>query len=212
MSKIVFIDLPMKKELTAFNYKAEGDSRLQYGGKVIFPVNSVLASTLRKTDKVKVVFLSKQAAEDHSTNNELAFKQELEEINSAIGAQIVYKNISTPFIETRDIHESLLRSLVDELEEGAEIISDITYGPKSLPIILFNVLTFAEKNYNCTIDYIVYGKVDFVDDGTGTGHTVPANPVLYNFASLFYLNSLIGTIDCGSPEKAVKALDLILNM
>lgn len=212
MKKIVFADLPMRKQLYTLHYKVDGDSSIQYDGKTIFPINSMLAKTLKKGEDVKVVFLSKQGQENHNANNELAFKQELDAINSTIGANIVYKNISTPFVETRDIHENLLCSIIAELEVGSEIICDITYGPKSLPIILFNALTFAEKNYDCTINYIIYGKVDFVDDGKGTGHTVPSNPVLYNFASLFYLNSLIGSIDYDSPEKAIRALKLILNM
>lgn len=47
----------MKKELHAFNYKADGNITIEYDGEVIFPVNSVLAKTMKKGEKVKVVLL-----------------------------------------------------------------------------------------------------------------------------------------------------------
>ena len=57
--KIVFSDLPMKKELHGFKYKVDGNATIEYDGETIFPVNSVLAKTMKKGEKVKVVLLSK---------------------------------------------------------------------------------------------------------------------------------------------------------
>ena len=212
MAKIVFSDLPMKKELHAFHYAAEGNHKIEYDGQVIFPVNSVLAKTLQKGEKLKVVFLSKEDPEANSKKNERVFREELDEINKAIGADICYKNIITPFVETRDIQEKLLRSIVSELEEGAEILSDVTYGPKTLPIVLFIAMRFAEKFFKCQIKSIVYGKVNFVDDGTGTGKTKPVAPVLYDLTPLYYLNSVTDALDCKTSEEAIRALDLLLKM
>lgn len=59
MKKIVFSNLPMKKELNKFKYSVDGNDTIEYGGEVIFPVNSVLARTMKKSDKIKVVLLSK---------------------------------------------------------------------------------------------------------------------------------------------------------
>ena len=212
MTKIIFSDLPMKKELHAFHYAVEGNRKIEYGGQVIFPVNSVLAKTLHKGEKVKVVFLSKEDPEANSKNNERVFREELDEINKTIGADICYKNIVTPFVETRDIQERLLRSVVSELEEGAEIISDVTYGPKTLPIVLFIAMRFAEKFFKCKIESIVYGKVNFIDDGTGIGKTKPVAPVLYDLTPLYYLNSVTDVLDCETSMEAVRALDLLLKM
>ena len=210
MTKIIFSDLPMKKELHAFHYAVEGNRKIEYDGQVIFPVNSVLAKTLHKGEKVKVVFLSKEDPESNSKNNERVFREELVEINKTIGADICYKNIVTPFVETRDIQERLLQSVVSELEEGAEILSDVTYGPKTLPIVLFIAMRFAEKFFKCKIESIVYGKVNFIDDGTGK--TKPVAPVLYDLTPLYYLNSVTDALDCETSMEAVRALDLLLKM
>lgn len=212
MAKIVFSDLPMKKDLHAFCYAAEGNSTIQYDGQVIFPVNSVLAKTLRKDERVKVILLSKDDPENNSAVNLQKFQDELDAINQRIGAKIEYKNIMTPFVETRDIHEELLRSIVGELEDGAEIISDVTYGPKTLPLLLFVAMRFAEKYFRCKTESIVYGKVNFVDDGSGTGKTKPIDPVLYDLTPLYYLNSLTDSLECESSQEAVRALDLLLKM
>ena len=56
MKKIVFSDIPMKKELTALSYSVDGNSKLDYAGKVIFPINAVLAKKMAKVIKLKLFF------------------------------------------------------------------------------------------------------------------------------------------------------------
>lgn len=210
--KIIFSDLPMKKELHAFNYKADGNVTIEYDGEVIFPVNAVLAKTMKKGEKVKVVLLSKVDIEGNSAINAGVFQKELNGINRGIGADIEYITIATPFEETRGVHETLLRDMVGKLENGVEIIGDVTYGPKPLPIIMFAVMNFAEKFFSAKIKNIIYGKVDFVDDGSGTGKTKPVNPVLYDLTPLYYLNSLTNTMEYKTSDEAVKALDVLLDL
>ncbi len=212
MKKIVFSNLPMKKELNGFRYKVDGNDTIEYEGEVIFPVNSVLARTMKKGDKIKVVLLSKDDIEGNSAINAGIFQKELNNINRGIGADIEYITIATPFEETRDIHETLLRDMIGKLENGAEIIGDVTYGPKPLPIIMFAVMNFAEKFFSAKIKNIVYGKVDFVDDGSGTGKTKPVNPVLYDLTPLYYLNSVTNAMEYKSSDDAVKALDVLLDL
>ncbi len=208
--KIVFSDLPMKKELHGFVYKVDGNASIEYDGEVIFPVNCVLAKSMKKREKVKVVLLSKVDIQGNSAVNAGLFQKELNEINLSIGADIEYVTLATPFEETRDVHETLLRDLISKLEEGAEIISDVTYGPKPLPIIILAVMNFAEKFFHAKIRNIVYGKVDFVDDGSGK--TKPINPVLYDLTSLYYLNNLTNAMEYKSAEDALKALDTLLSI
>jgi hypothetical protein len=210
--KIIFSDLPMKKELNSLNYKVDGNPAVEYDGEVIFPVNAVLAKTMKKGEKVRIVLLSKDDVEGNSAINAGMFQKELNEINRTIGADIEYTTLASKFVETRDVHEGLLRDMIAKLEDGAEIIGDVTYGPKPLPIIMFAVMNFAEKFFNAKIQNIVYGKVDFVDDGSGTGKTKPINPVLYDLVPLYYLNNLTNTMEYKSSEDAVKALDTLLEL
>ncbi len=207
MKKIVFSDLPMKKQLNKFRYEADGNHFLEYEGEVYFPVNAALAKTLKKEDEVKVVLLSKMDIEGNSAVNAGIFQKELNEINRNIGAKIEYVTISTPFEETKDIHESLMRSMIDKLEDGATIIGDITYGPKPLPIIMFAVMNFAEKFFGCKIQNIIYGKVDFI-----SGRAEPVNPVLFDITPLYYLNSITNTMEYNSSSEAVEALDILLSI
>lgn len=207
MKRIIFSTLPMRKELIKLNYKVDGNSTIEYDGEVVFPVNSVLARTLKREDNVKVVLLSKLDAEGNSAVNAGMFQKELNEINADIGANIEYITITTPFVETRDVHEKLMREMIGKLEQDAEIIADITYGPKPVPIVMFAVMNFAEKFFNCEIKNIVYGKVDFV-----AGKKVPENPVLFDITPLYYLNSITNTMEYNSAEEAVKALDILLSI
>ena len=212
MKKIVFSNLPMKKELNKFRYKVDGNDTIEYEEEVIFPVNSVLARTMKKGDKIKVVLLSKDDIEGNSAINAGIFQKELNNINRGISADIEYITLATPFEETRGVHETLLRDMVDKIESGAEIIGDVTYGPKPLPIIMFAVMNFAEKFFSAKIKNIVYGKVDFIDDGSGTGKTKPVNPVLYDLTPLYYLNSVTNAMEYKTSEEAVKALDVLLDL
>lgn len=208
--KIVFSDLPMKKELHAFKYAVDGNATIEYDGEVIFPVNSVLAKTMKKGEKVKVILLSKNDIDGNSSINAGYFQKELNKINREIGAEIEYITIATPFEETRNIHETLLKDMINKLEKDAEIIGDITYGPKPLPIIMFSVMNFAEKFFKAKIKNIVYGKVDFknIDDGK----TIPINPVLYDLTPLYYLNSLTNAMEYKTSEDAVKALNTLIDL
>ena len=208
--KIVFSNLPMKKELHSFKYRVDGNATIEYGGEVIFPVNSVLAKNIKKGEKVKVVLLSKVDVEGNCAMNAGEFQKELNTINRNIGADIEYVILTTPFEETRDVHETLLRDMIAKLEDGAEIVSDITFGPKPLPIIIFAVMNFAEKFFKAKIRNIIYGKVDFVDDGGGK--TKPINPVIYDLTSLYYLNNLTNAMEYKSADDAVKALDTLLSI
>jgi len=210
MKKIIFSNLPMKKQLNKFCYKVDGNSTIEYDGEVIFPVDSVLARVLKKGEKVKVVLLKKLDIEGNSDINAGEFMKELNSINRNIGADIEYKIIDTPFEETKDIHEKLMRSMIAQLEYGAEIYSDITYGPKPLPIVLMSVLNFAEKFFKAKIKNIVYGKVDFITQRDGS--VKPENPVLYDITPLYYLNAITNAMDSQNAEDAVKALDTLLSI
>ena len=206
MKKIVFVDVPMK-EINAGRdaqcYKATGNANCTCGGKVIFPLNAVLAEKLHRGDEVKVVLLKTQTG--RSEENARLFQQELDAINAGIGAKILYEAIDTDFVETKQNHEKRLRAMLSKIEEGAEIYADITFGPKPLPLVMMCVLSFAEKFFDADVKKIVYGKVDFVRHDDGKNY--PENPELYDITSLYYLNNLMGAMEAKDGEDALRALD-----
>ena len=208
--KIIITNISLKKELNAFAYSLDG--KKMGSREVIFPINAILQNELKAKEKVKVIMLVKDGAEGNGPVNAGIFQKELNDINRSIGAEIEYLSLITPFVETKDIHEKLFRDIVCHLEKGADIYADITYGPKALPIIMFTVLNFAEKYFDCDIKCIAYGKVDFVDDGTNTGRTIPINPCLYDMTSLYYLNAITNAVSYKNSDDALKALDSLLNL
>ncbi len=210
--KIVFSDVPMNHKVYSFRYGVDDNPDLAYDGEVVFPVSAVLAKNMQKGEKVKVVMLAKTRLDTDCENNCEIFRQELDRINKGIGADIEYVTLRSPVEERREVQDMLLKDMIHQLEEGAEVFADVTYGPKSLPIIVFTALNFAEKFFDADIRNIIYGKVDFVDDGSGTGNTMPVNPVLYDLTPLYCLNNVINVMECSSQEDALKALDILLNM
>jgi hypothetical protein len=195
----------MKDRLDRFKYKVSGNSTIEFDGEVVFPINGVMARTLKKNDNVKVVLLKKDDINGNSDRNVGEFMRELNLINKDVGATIDYKVLSTPHDESREVQEKLLRDMVNELAENTVVYADITYGTKSLPIIVFSVLNFAERFFNSDIKNIVYGKVDFDKSNN------PINPELFDMTPLFYLNSLANTLECNDSDQAKKMLDGILS-
>ena len=98
MKKIIFVDIPMRKMDDAANrqcYAETGNADCRYAGKVVFPVNAVLAEKLQKGDQVKAVLLTTITGKDHSRENAELFQQELNSINTAIDSHIEYEQLTT---------------------------------------------------------------------------------------------------------------------
>ncbi len=198
--KIVFTSMPMKKDLQAMKYPAPGNADLEFDEEVIFPVNAVLARELKEGEKVSVVMLMNKSGNSEANANKL--EAELNKINSAIKADISYYRVEEEYEETKDIHESRFRQLIEYLVEGAEIITDITYGQKTLPVILFCVLNFAEKFFDCDIKYIVYGKGEF-----DTSNIIEGSQKIYDLTPLYYLNALTSAMEAPDGKAAIKIID-----
>ena len=203
MKKIVFATIPMQA-ITPQHYIATENEAIEYEGSVRFPINALLAKTLKKGDAVKVVRIVTES--DFSAANVALQKEELNVINASIGANIEYIEVSVPYKETSDVVESRFKQIVNELEDGCKIYSDITYGPKTLTPVLFFALNFAEKFFDADIANIVYGKIIHgkdkqVQEGTGE---------LYDVTPLFYLNSLTSVMEAPDSKTALKRLSQFL--
>ena len=201
MKKIIFCDIPMKKNMNAMVYAGTGNTNCNYSNEVMFPINAILAESLKKNDDVRVILLRTLDKAGNSGKNSGLFMQELDAINSEIGAKISYETLDSEFKETKDIHEKRLQNMLDKIEEHTEIYADITYGPKPLPMILMCVLSFAEKFLNCDVKSVVYGKVDFDDNNK------PCNPELYDVTSLYYLNNLTSSMVADNGKDARQSLN-----
>lgn len=204
MRKIIFCNVAMREETTPLVYQSETPGLTLCEEAVTYPVLSCLGGYLQPEDSVKIVLLCKCDPQKRYLRNVKTFKAEFQERCGPV-RELSYVLVNTEFAECRLATEKLLSDLADQCEPGAEIISDITYGPKTLPIVLLAALSFGIRHLDCKVQHVFYGQVYFQDGA-------PTAPKLYDLSYLLYLNSLIYTLQCGSPEKAKQTLDMLLQL
>lgn len=159
MNKIIICGIPMKDRVDSSIYISDDKSIPASSRPVCFPINAFLEETMKSDDSIKFLLLVKKDGYGNYKKNLDCFKEEFEAVNAEIGATADYVVIDTEFSEEKSIHEKLMGSIVDELEIGANVLVDTTYGPKDLPIVIFTALNFAEKFLECQIDNIIYGII-----------------------------------------------------
>lgn len=195
----------MKEDLKAVCYKGSGNAFSQYDKPVVYPINAILAEKLNKDDDVKVVLIQTKGESSFVERNTDIFKTELNEINKSIGANINYKEISSDYKEAKENHEKRIMAILEQMEEGAELYGDITFGPRTVPMVMLCAFAFAEKFYDADIKKIVYGKVEWINKE-------PTNPELFDVTSLHYLNSLTYSLQSESAEKAMTSLKTFFSL
>ena len=205
MKRILICNIPMKEKTDRTVYSSTDHSLPASERAVIYPVNSFLEKTMKSDNEIKALLLVKKDPGGFYQKNAADFMKELLEVNEKIGAKIEFKLIETDFSEEQSVHEQLMGRIVDEIDENAHVLCDITYGPKDLPIVLFTALNFSEKFLGCEIDNILYGQATFVDGK-------PTDTRLCDMASLYYLNSVTETIHCDDPKKARQMLKTLLSL
>ena len=171
----------------------------------MYPVNSFLSQTIKKSDEIKVVLLIKNDGNAYCYDNVANYKTEIEAFCNRINNLPKYEVIETDFDQTKDTHAQLLGSIIDAIDNGSHIIADVTYGPKDLPIVVFSALFFAENYLQCDIDNIIYGQAFFEDN-----KVVRSN--ICDMIPLYYLSSLSNTINCDDPQKARLMIKSLLSI
>ncbi len=165
--------------------------------------STVMANNISKDDNAKLIILElqrKTGAVKENTNNYL---KDLEKINQTKGTNIQDpKIIEIPFNESKVTFQSAFFELIKELEENAEIYVDITFGAKTTSLLLLSFLQFAEKYFNCDVKMIDYVQRDFDE----SEHAIVGSECIYDVTSLYYLNSLMNTMNCKNGEEAVETV------
>jgi len=201
--KIVIITVPMKRPdmVEPIQYPVDGNKAIEYEKPVRCPINGILAKTMENNEQVKVIYIMTIGENSECEKNKKAFIEELEDINTKIGAVLSYDSVEIAFLPTKQTYNKLLTDLTDKIPENAELFADITYGHKPEILSLFCALRFVEEFRDAIIEFIVYGKAEF---NPKTGQI--EHPVLFDITSLYYLFKLIGTIGNADAETASKML------
>ena len=87
----------------------------------------------------------------------------------------------------------------------AEIYADITFGPKSLPLLIFSVIQFGEKFFDCSIGNIIYLKAEFKNNVL-----VEGTQLVCDYTPMYLLNSMINTFKEEIGENAINTFEKIL--
>lgn len=206
MNKIVFVTLMMADDMHKRHFPVDCNSLIEYSGETYYAINSVLAQTLKKEDNVKVILLETNAGEKAGKKNAELFENELNELNelNKCGASISYQIITSDFTGDKSKYKELYKTLVKNLTQGAELYADITFGIKTLPILILNALQFGEKFFDCSIGNVIYLKTEFKD-----GKIVDGSQCIFDITPLYMLSSFTNTIECSSGERAIAALDAL---
>jgi len=201
--KTVIITVPMKppNEIEAIIYPIEGNKSIEYNKPVRCPINSILAKTLKKNEKIKVIYILTIGKNSEWEQNKNNFIEELENINKEIGAVLSYDTIEIDFEPTNKTYNKLITDLAEKILDNSELYTDITFGYKPETLSLFCALRFVEEFRQAFVQYIVYGKVEFNKETRK-----PEKPKLYDITSLYYLFKLMGTMGAENAESAMETL------
>lgn len=203
MKKIVFVTLMMADDMHKRHYPVEGNSFIEYPGEIYYAINAVMAKTMKKDDDIKVVLLETKAGDKAGLKNAQLFMNELNELDTC-GASITYQVIPSDFISSKDKFTDLYKKLIKTFENEAELYADITFGPKSLPLMIFAAMQFGEKFFDCSIGNVIYLKTEFKNN-----EIVEGTQVICDYTPIYMLNSFTNTIECSSGEKAVSAIEAL---
>ena len=201
--KTVIITVPMKplNDVEAIQYPMDGNKSIEYEKPVRCPINGILARTLEKDEKVKVIYILTTGENSECERNKRAYIEELENINKEIGAVLSYDTIEIDFEPTKKTYNTLIINLAEKISENAEIYVDTTFGFKAIPLSLFCALRFVEEFREAVVQYIIYGKVEFNKETRK-----PEKPMLYDITSLYYLFKLMGSMGASNAEDAMDTL------
>ena len=206
MKKTIICSLPFKKDVQKVYYEKNNISFEVADHPVRFPINSVLEKNVTDGDELKIILLVKHDKNNYYEDNKKMFIDELKDSIGSKNINIKTEELYTEFSEDREIHEKLLGDIIDKIEDCSDIIADITYGPKDVPIIIFAALNFCEKHLGCNIEGIVYGQAQFGENNIIT------EGKMCDMSSLFFLNSLADTVECRDSEKSRQLLKTLLTL
>lgn len=206
MKKTVIINIPMTIDVQNIVYTSRDASLPASGRAVGYPVLSFLERTLQKEDEIRFVLIEKTSRYSRGEQRIAEFQEQFAAINQEIGAAVSYEIIRSEFKQSRRVHEQLMEAIVNKIEVGAQVIVDITYGPKDLPIVVFAALNFAERFLDCSIEHIIYGQGVFNDEGQ------LEETEICDLSPLYALNTLNNTIRCKDPQKAKEILHSVITL
>ncbi|NLV89796.1 MAG: TIGR02221 family CRISPR-associated protein [Tissierellia bacterium] len=125
-------------------------------------------------------------AYDHTR---LGLRDELESLSKKKGFQV--ENIGIPEGHNEEELWEIFKTILDQLEEGDEIILDITHSFRYLPMLTFIIINYARIVKKCSLKAVYYGAFEVL----GYGSLVAKLPIEERNAPIFDLTPFIDLFD-----------------
>lgn len=187
------IPLQGKFDLEQVAYAREGSTPPQA---TRFPILQVIRDTLAPGDTVQVLAIRQENAD--TARNYQFLLEELAELGIP---ESPVTQLTLPENQHPDTLVQLCRDVVDALPQVTRVYACITYGTKSIPVVMLAALTCAETTHTeLEVGGIYYGEIRRQD-----GRTVSAS--LNDVTVLYQLSGLVGGIrDSGTAEEVFRQL------
>lgn len=212
MKKIYFTMAPMDnnfkvspKQINPVECDITPDDKEYYYG-----ITPVIKSTI-DNDQAKLVIIQ-QSRNEKSENRQLLL-QELNDLH--LGDQLEVKTILVEENQKNNTLLNLFEAIINETEENAEYYADVTFGPKSFPIILLVAMNYVTKVYN-NVEIMGLYYLEVLRNENEEHDETKVNPIvksnLYEMSVFVSLNSIIEILtSTGTSQKKENLIHHILH-
>lgn len=163
-----------------------------------FPIVPVVDATLGPEDEGVIVAVRQYNSPDNRNMDIL--RGELEALGKS---NWTIKELTVPERQDKDLLLGLFSAMIGCLEDDACYYACMTFGTKTYPVVLFSVLSYAEKiRRNTQISGIYYCELL-------RRAGVMQQSRLYDVTALFTLNSvvdLVAGMDCENKDKMIETM------
>ena len=205
-TKQILVNLNMGKPKEKTVYEVGSSTLKITDDAVLYPVSAFLKRNLTFEDNVKIILIGKRDSFGYYEENVRMFKEEIENINKYIKAEIEIVQVVTDFKEGFSVHKEALEGVIDQIEDGVPLWADTTFGDKTTLIVAMSAISFAERHLGVVVVDLIYGKADFSPEGE------PINTAAWTFSGLFFINSLCNRMESENPDNARQMIKKLMNI
>ena len=194
--------MPLRGDIQKKQY-ASGDEAVKASSIFTsFPVISHIDACFKNDNELNIILLAKTSGYDKSRENIEKFKEEL---NNVIKPEndVKIHIVKSDFKVDAEIYEKTVNELVKHIPDNSYIISDITYGPKDAPLIIYTAIQLAVKYLDCELGSIIYG-LGYFDENENLQETKLCD--MGCLFSMLSLTDIMKPTDTGMARKIIEKI------
>lgn len=178
------------------NYTTVNNEKLKNKMKTCFPVLPLIKGYCNPDEKIEIVivYVDDEANKAGKENFE-KFKEQaalhLDGINYKIN------DIAIKYDESVEAHLNTFTKIIEQIKEGDELYTDITFGKKPVPIIQIMALNYALRVMkDVRVECLIYGDRIF-----GT-----ENALIYDVTSLLYMDEFVNGLSKTNTKDPIEVI------